>query len=474
MRITEKIRNLKLFQLGKRTIKEILNPGRQIDTDDKNWVSFGRSAERDLTKHEQNFTNELAFYQWLTDPVAGRIVEILTDFVIGSGIKITAPDESVQAVLDEMWFDEINDMPTQQVPMCSEFTIFGELCLVPYVNPISGIVQFARIDPTAIDDVIPDPQFPQIPRVVRLKYERFKDQKGNPIKELRVIHTDKDPRSKTAGQRVGDCFYFAQGKVAGKRRGHTQLLRAQEWVDIYGKRVFNEAERQELSSAYVWDVLLKGATKETAKAFLDDNETPSAASIRVHNEDVEWNVVTPDLKAQDFATSNRQFLQVILGAFGIPEHWFALGGEVNYATAKAMNLPTLKAFQRLQRTFKSVVESMADYQLEKAITARRIAAGADLTYVVELDEIASNDLGSIATATVQFAIALQTAEAQGWITKEDAAQAWAKLFNETGTEVEPVVDEAGTVPPAVTEAAKVLADAMKNARDKRKKKGICA
>lgn len=470
MRLVERIKNWNLFQAGLKKFTEILNPGRAIDKDEANWTSLGKNTNRNLSTAEQNQTSDMAYFQWLTDPLAGRIVEILTDFVIGNGVTLKAEEPEVQEALDAMWYDDVNKFDEQQIAMSMEFDVFGELFILPYVNPVSGLVQFARIDPVTVKEVLPNPKFPQCPWKVILQRSNLVDRDGKMVDTLEIMHRDSDPRSPTAGSLIGDVFYFSKGRISGKRRGHTQLLRTHEWIDLYSKRHFNEAERQEAMSAFVWDVKLQGANEDTIKKFADETPSPQPGSIRVHNEDVEWNVLSPDLKASDFSESNRQFLRLILGAHAIPEHWFALGGDVNLATAKTMSEPTLRAFQRGQKLFKFVIESLVDYQIEQAVIARRIHTS-NLEYEVIMDEVSTADLEGLSGAIQRIAYSLQTAEVQGWVAKEENAKAFAALFGQTGVSVDPL-DEGDVPPPApLLQAAEAFSRIYKGRREK---KLICA
>jgi len=401
------------------------------------------------------------------DPLAGRIVEIIVDFIIGSGAKITAEDPAVQDAIEEFWNDDINNMQEEQISMTTEQVLFGEQLIMPFVNPYSGLVRLARMDVCGIKDVLPNPQFPQKPAVVVLRDNIVKTAAGEYIRELKVITQSQDPRTDMGGKYDGDVFYFYFNKIAGKRRGHSQMLRTYEWIDLHGKRQFNEAERQELATSYVWDITLTGAGDEEIKAFLAQNETPNAGSIRAHSDSVKWDVITPDLKASDFTESNRNFLQVILGAYGIPEHFYALGGNVNFATAKAMSEPTQRAFKRQQRTIQSMFEKLIDYQLERFVMAGRLTQDqVDLGYEIQMDEISSVDLQNIAGSMVQIAGALQMGETQGWLDKPESAQAFAKLFGQLGAEIEPMRDENMIIP----EPIKLAAESFKRAYVKRNQK----
>ncbi len=463
MKMIDKIRSWSAFKAGIKKFSEITNPFRKIDNDDQNWVSLGQNTNRDLTTYDQRATSDIAYYKWLSDPIASRIIEIIADFVIGDGVQVKAENPDVQKILDEFWYDEINDMQNQQMSMVQEKQIFGEQVILPFVNPVSGLVQLSRIDPTWINEVCPMAKFPQKADYVTLRKSNLIGADGFPLNNLVVIRTDTNPQSPTAGYKTGDCFYFALNKIAGKKRGHSQLLRTHEWIEIYGTRLFNEAERQELQNNYCWDVTLTGASDSQIQQFAKDNPKPSPGSIRFHSENVKWDLISPDSKAADFTQSNRNFLQIILGAYGLPEHYFALGGDVNYATAKAMNEPTLRMFKRLQRYQKNDLEQILDYQIEKAYLKKRLPSPV-AEYEIVMDEINTVDLNNISGAITQLTSALQTAEAQGWVAGKDAAHAFEKLAAQANVKIE-VQDE-----PPPPQGLVDVANAFQNALEARKKK----
>lgn len=435
MRLTERVRAFGDFLAGKKSFKEILTPLRQIDGDDKNWVSITGSAGRDLTAYDQRYTADVAYFKWLTDPLAARLIEIIADFVVGSGSKLHSDDPTVQTILDEFWFDSVNDFESEEIAMVSEKHIFGELLIVPYVNPISGLTQVARIDPTWIESVTPSDKFPQKTFSVKLKKSNLSKPNGELVTLLRVMDIEQNQASPQFGYTTGDCFYFTMNKIAGKKRGHSHLLRTQEWIDIFGNRMMAQAEREELMNDFVWDVTLKGANDKAIRDFVKDNPRPNPGTVRAHSDAVTWQAITPDVKSTDFANSNRQFLQMVLGAYGIPEHFFALGGDVNFATAKAMSEPTLRAFKRYQKAHKHDLCQLVDYQLERAYLAKRIKERAP-KYEIIMDEISSTDLEAMSGAISSLVTSLQTAEAQGWIMQQGAADAFSKLIAQAGIEVE--------------------------------------
>ena len=61
------------------------------------------------------------------NPMAFRIIELTTSYVLGGGATLEAEDEAVQKWLDEWWNHPKNRMPLRQFELLNELLISGEL-----------------------------------------------------------------------------------------------------------------------------------------------------------------------------------------------------------------------------------------------------------------------------------------------------------------------------------------------------------
>ncbi len=91
------------------------------------------------------------------NPVANYVVEITTNFVLGTGISVAATNKRVQRVLDAFWQDPDNHMPTRVFSLCTELSLYGEQFIRFFVNKYDGTVKIAQIDPSLIDQIETDP-----------------------------------------------------------------------------------------------------------------------------------------------------------------------------------------------------------------------------------------------------------------------------------------------------------------------------
>ena len=393
-----------------------------IDPDEGKWRPLSR-GERDLSPVNHERALKLAYYLYETNPIAHRIIEITKDFVVGEGIRFSSPDPEVQRVLNEFWHDPVNLWDLKQHQKALELSLYGEQCYPVFVNPIDGHVRLGYIDPLEIKDVITDPENCEVVReVVLFAGER----------RLKVIGEDED-----SGLLAGECFYFAINKVSNAKRGRSDLLCLIDWIDLYDKFLFSRAERAHLLNAFVWDVTLSGMNEAQIQKWLQANTSPpKPGSIRAHNEKVEWKTVAPNLASHDATHEARLLRNQILGGAGLPEHWFAEGGEVTRATAAEMGEPTIKRLTSRQRYFKHMIEFIFRFVLDQARQAGVLTERNRLEFSITVPEISVRDMTRASASLNQVAQSLALAEDRGWIDKEGAKKLFSLVASHLGVETE--------------------------------------
>src|SRR5580765_6983630 len=108
---------------------------------------------RDLNPVMQLRMQQFSFYLRATTLFGKRIVEVISDYVVGEGFKPAAKDDRVQQVLDRFWNDEVNNMKRALRDWCDELSTFGELCIPATVNPVDGFVRLGYVDPQLLDAI---------------------------------------------------------------------------------------------------------------------------------------------------------------------------------------------------------------------------------------------------------------------------------------------------------------------------------
>lgn len=410
-----------------------------VDPDEAEWRRLTGSAERDLSPLAQERMLDIAYYLYETDPLARRIIHITRDYVVAEGVGLKAKDAAVQEVLEAFWHDPVNNMDLKLDRRVAELGLWGEQCYPVFVNPANGHVRLGYLDPKLIQSVEIDPENAEVNVAVVQK-----DSLGQPGRRYQVIRRNDDPRSSTYGFLTGECFYFKINAVTTASRGRSDLLPLADYLDLYNQFLFTRGERAAFGNAWIWDVTLEGMTADQIRQWLREHPTPTPGSIRAHNERVKWEAVAPDLKAHDASYDARMIKNYILGGAGLPEHFFAEGGETTRATAAEMGEPVIKHFTSRQKFVRTMLTDILDFVLDQAILAGRLPAEIDREYDLIFPEISIKDLAKYGTVLVQTAQALLIAQEQGWVTPADASLLFCEVASNMGPDIQP--PESGELP----------------------------
>jgi len=395
---------------------------------------------RDLLAPQQDRMQRVAYYLYVTNNVAARCVEILVDFICGEGVSVAAEEPAVQETLDEFWHDPWNDLDKFVPQMVQGQSVFGESLVQCYTNPVSGQVRIADTDPLWIDAVEystleGDPGRATGPALAVVLKRDYQEKEA---KRLRVVSRDEDPFSPEYGMLRGECFYWPLRKARAATRGISDLFKSSDLAGALEQMIWAAVQHTKHQGAFIWDLLLRGATQEQIDDWLKKNPAgPAAAGVRVHNENTEWKAVSPQLAASEQNRMVQTVKSMILAGFGFPPHWFAEGGDVNRATALEMGDPALKMLTRRQRDVKYQLEEMLRYVISAKIAAGALPENINQAFEVQMPELSVKDQGKIATALSQTVSALSLARAEGLVDEETAANALAIQIQQLGVEADP-------------------------------------
>lgn len=361
-------------------------------------------SQRELNPIQQARALELAFLLYESNPLGKAIVETTRDFILGNsvGAGSTDPDDDrrkeQQQVIDEFWSDFVNLVDIKLHDKVLELGLYGEQCWPVTVNPVDGHVQLGYIDPGTIQRIVTNPKNveEQIAVVTYLK----KPNATGADEEVwyKIIAPDTTPNSKwfgrlrgvdvnrrgvplpgadtvswtnvdgtTGSHKVeGACFFFTVNKVSNATRGRSDLLSLIDWIDAYDQLLFGEVDRGLLLKAFIWDVNLEGYTDSQITEYKKANPQPKPASVRYHNEKVEWKAVTPDLKAGDSAAGADLILSYIATGARLPKTWLNGMMDVNKASAQELGAPALARLSLRQNLVKYIITYILTFVLDQA------------------------------------------------------------------------------------------------------------
>jgi hypothetical protein len=404
------------------------------DPNNEGYRRMGSGGQnlRDLSPMTQDRMFEIAYFMFDNSLMFRRLARLDKSFLFSEPVTVTSEDEGVQEIIDQFWDDPENRMDLDFPDQIMWLSCLGEQLWPVNVNPHNGHVTLGYEDPSQIGKVWVNQM--NIKRQVRVDMQGFG---GQPGKKMSVIRRDTDVNSKTYGRMVGECFFWKINSAPSSSRGRSDFLTLFDWIDALERSGYNYLERAEFMLNFVWDVLLKGMTEEQIREWLQNNPPPEPGSIRAHNENVEWDAVSPDLKATDFSKGFDTIKAFILGSAGRPDSWYGGGGKAYQKEAESMDQVPIKDLDERQRLCKNILTQVIRFVIDQAVIAGRLGAEeADMEFVVNMPEISKKDMSKLVNGVPQLATALGLAEQSKWISRETATKIFAFVVGQLGMDID--------------------------------------
>jgi len=333
--------------------------------------------------------------QW--DPVTQQALDLATNFGFGLDVTISCKDEAAQAVLDEFWTAKRNR------PVLRERNIHrlsrnlqrdGELVLVGFVSTLTGDMTVRTLPPEQITALVTDPNDAE----TVLFYRREWTPVGSQTKQVlyypdweaddaALASIDLPPGAERADQEStvrlgGTAFQYAAILMLQvnefQGRGWPTFKAGAEWSKLYRQMLHDRAAVVRKRAMYTDTVKLKkgGAralsmvqarlqsSHVSGTSGYETNPPAIAGSDWLENDQIDRVVRNlGNSGAQDAERdANAVFAMATLSSGAFP-HYFGRGDTFRLATATAMELPTLKHWQRYQKFWADAFRDLTDFVL---------------------------------------------------------------------------------------------------------------
>lgn len=427
--------------------------GAAIDGDEHLYRKLTARSLNDLPEYKHAHMLGVAAHLDRANPVAGRILGLITEFVFAEGIQIQTRNRLVDEIVNDHWDDWINDWDKNGPQIFRLLLRDGEVLLPAGINPANGFVRWGQLMSRQIKDVETHPNDWRVVTKVVLKTNP-----GEPedIRHGIVLNpaTGRLEAMAEDGEEARPILLLRRGNVDGIR-GISFLYALADFLEYLDRAAFSEVERLDLLRSFIWDVTFENATPEQIREYARDPQfaAPSPGTVRLHNKGAKWEAVSPNLETKE-AVDLLKFLlnTLVLGSAGIPEHWFGSGGDVNRAVGTVMDAPTVKMLSQMQRMFASYLSIIVRFVLDQAIihgtlpelvevedsdgnpTGER-ADPRDL-FAVVFPDMDTTDIQQSARALKDVTNSLAIAEEKGWITKRTVRRIYASIVSMFGPDVD--------------------------------------
>ncbi len=334
---------------------------------------------------------------WRQNPLARRLVGMVTAYVVGNGVSVSSPRRELNRFAHAWW--TANSMDLRLADWCDELSRSGELFVLLFPDPHTGLPA-VRVRPAAvIDQVLTNP-------------EDYEEEWAFHDGTLGLTDADaswwQSPGQAGAGQPV--MLHYAVNRPLGALRGESDLAPILPWLRRYSRWLEDRVRLNAGVRAFLWVVKAPGRLRsELVERY---RQPPEPGSVVITDEQESWTAVAPNLHANDAANDGRAIRWMIAaGGPGTSLLDLGEGEDSNLATGQVM-VEMRRRFLRRRQTYLgwllADVLCTAWRMANQAQQGRERRAVTIADWVVEMPDISAEDNQKLAAAAAQLASALTT------------------------------------------------------------------
>jgi hypothetical protein len=345
---------------------------------------------------------------WRTNALARRVVNLVTDYVVGDGVRVDADVRTVSRFVRAFWQHRQNRLDLRLREMVDELTRSGELFVVLHRNPLDGM-SYVRLIPAA-----------QV-REVRWRpgdYEHLTEigEQAGPGPELCWWPVYQADQPELTRDKAAVVLYFAINRPSGAVRGSGDLDPVLYWLQAYSEWLDGRVQLNRIKSAFYYDVEVDGAPADVEDARQRYMTPPSGGVVVVHSAREKHHVQQANISAGDAEADGLALRLLIASGSHLPIHFLSevMSGS-SLGSSVAMNEPTFKHLEARQAFVREMLLEILEtaYARSAEIGKQRPLALAALQLRVEMPEIQRDDNQQLALAAKNLAEAFALARSAG-------------------------------------------------------------
>lgn len=321
---------------------------------------------------------------WRVNPIARRIVRLMTSFVVGTGLTIKSDNAELQTFLTEWWEHPLNKFNRNVKRWKDEDTRTGNLFMLFNVQE----------DGMSIIRAVPAEQIEEI------------ETAENDI-EQETRYT-KDPTGdegwsayKAEADQSKFMLHFASNQPVGSPWGEADLTPLLPWIGRFSSWLEDRVRLNRFRTAFMYVISGKYASESerSAREKALNANPPKSGSVLVVNSDSgeKWEVLSAQLDSFDANADGLAIKKMVAGGVGFPLHWLAEPESATRTTAEAAGTPTFRTLEESQDDFFEMLVDMA--KVARDIRNRK---GANLNVTAEIwiegPDITERDNATLALA----------------------------------------------------------------------------
>ncbi len=455
MNLSERILE-RLF--GKEIRRRVRLAVRALD-DGRDRALSSQTFPRDRHGYDREQVLREALDAWRNNPLARRIIQLTTQYVVGGGVSITCDHPRTHAFLQEWWHHRLNAMPMRLYGWCDELTRCGELFIALTTDP-AGMSYVRAIPASHIQEIVSAENDVEQERLIIEKpsFVGGIGRKGSAprhswaaealqSREWVVYDPNTDQRNPD-GSFPPVMLHYAVNRPVGAKHGESDLAPLLRWLARYAAWLEDRARLNRYRQSFLYVVKAKfthEAERQRRQAELNANP-PNPASILVTDDSEEWSVLHPQLSSFEAAEDGLALKKMVATGAAAPLHFLAEPESATRTTAESAGGPTYRHYQQRQVFFLWMIEDIA-----KVVVARRKQVDRLVNPKASIEvkgaDISSRDNAMMATAASTIIASFGALRDRGLIDDAELLRLAYRFAGEV-VDVQALLQSARTAPPS--------------------------
>lgn len=346
-------------------------------------VSGGRLLERDRWSADREEVLQQALTAWRVNPLARRIVELTSQYVVGGGIGLACDHAPTLAFLRDFWAHRLNRMDHRVFELCDELTRSGEL-FVLLSTDASGMSYVRGVPALAVREIETAANDLEQPR-------RYVGRDGE---ESWAAYNPAEDDGQSAVM-----LHYAVNRPVGALRGESDLAPLLRWLGRYAAWLEDRARLNRFRFAFLYAVTMRGATEADRRRRQAELTAapPAPGSVLVKDEGEEWEVLSPKLESAQAGEDGLALKKMISAGAGVPLHFLAEPESSTRTTAESAGGPTFRHYEQRQEYFLWLLGDLLRVVVERAARAGR-GVDAQAEIGVRGADVSARDNAALAVA----------------------------------------------------------------------------
>jgi hypothetical protein len=394
-----------LGRLGRVTVAPV---GRAGDGLVASWRG-GTQLDKPWGELSQEFTDALE--AWRKNPLARRIVGLVTAYVVGDGIQLRSHYPPLARFLQAFCHHPQNNLVLRQYALCDELSRSGELFIALHTNPADGMSYVRTLPAASIDRIEWQPGDYE----TELRYHERVSADDPDYPEGRWWPSEMGAECTQTAPASGETglspivLHFAVNRPVGCLRGESDLAPILPWMRRYSRWLEDRVRLNAAVRAFLWIVRVPSALVSAKQA--EYARPPEAGSVMVIDKEAEtWEAVAPRLNANDAAADGRAIRwMVVAGGPGLGLVDMGEAETSNLATAAAMGDQRWRFMRQRQSYFGYVLAQTALVAYNRAVRLGKVKGRPRYLDAVEvgLPDVTTQDNATLGSGAASVAQALE-------------------------------------------------------------------